>query len=543
MPEVTGLTHVGSFFLPAGDFGGPAFHGFTYGGTALSYHPANNSLYLVGHPDDQLVAEVSIPAMNGTATVLQNFHDVTDGLRTTVNPGDPNFKTVGGTLVVGDTLVSTVFSAYDGLGSQVVSHFLHAKDFTVPGVEGPLRVGPLGAGYYDGYMAHVPAGWQTALGGPALTGNADIAVISRTSLGPSAHSFDPENISPTGAQPLVYYTESHPTLGPWDEAGLFYGGSDTVRGLCIWGDSALFFGRHGDSFCYGSGTNNPALHGTLVGPSEPGVIYCYDPGNGSKGVHGYPYHAVCVAYRLSDLADVHAGSKQPWEIAPYASWPLSMGANVGGATIDPATGLIYVSGIQEHGLLPVVHVFTAETTAVDPVSIVCPGDQTAAALVPAGIVVDYPAAVVTGGLVPVVTSLPANGSVFPVGDTLVTVTVTDAATSSSDSCTFTVTVSAPAPSPVSLICPGNQTAAALLPGGIVVNYPAAQVIGGVDPVVTSLPASGSLFPVGVTLVTVTATDADTSSSDSCSFTVTVEAPPPPRQITSITIGGTIRRRS
>lgn len=356
---VTGLTHLGTFKIPDGTFGGPAYMGFHYGGTALSHNIARNSLFMVGHNQAQLVAEVSIPGFDETAMVLQNFHDPTEGLRNTVNPGDPNFKVIGGTLALGTGLISSVYSNYDGLGTQRVSHFLRSIDFSVPGMQGPIQVGPMGAGFYSGYMGKIPKPWRSRLGGPCLTGNACIAVIARSSLGPCAHAFNAADLSPAGAQPLVYYTEQHATLGGWHGASQWYGGSDTMRGVCIWDDSMLFFGRHGDTFSYGSGTDDPDLHGTLVGPSEPGVMWCYDPGNHSKGVHGYPYRATCWAYALSDLADVHAGLKKPWEILPYAAWTLPIGHEVGGAAIDPATGRIYVSAMLENGTLPVVHVFTA----------------------------------------------------------------------------------------------------------------------------------------------------------------------------------------
>ena len=40
------LTYLGAFRLPSGNFGASSFE---YGGTALAYNPANNSLFIVGH--------------------------------------------------------------------------------------------------------------------------------------------------------------------------------------------------------------------------------------------------------------------------------------------------------------------------------------------------------------------------------------------------------------------------------------------------------------------------------------------------------------
>jgi hypothetical protein len=78
---------------------------------------------------------------------------------------------------------------------------------------------------------------------------------------------------------------------------------------------------------------------------------------------------------------------------------------------------------------------------------------------------------------------------------------------------------------VTVSCPANITAqAGLGQGSVVVNYaaPTASSPCGETFQVSSLPASGSAFPVGVTTVTVTATDA-AGNKTTCSFTVTVKS--------------------
>ena len=71
--------------------------------------------------------------------------------------------------------------------------------------------------------------------------------------------------------------------------------------------------------CYGNGTGDQSLAGTTGPDGEP---WCYDPTNGDKGQHGYPYVYQAWAYDLSDFAAVKAGTKQPWEVVPYGVWPL-----------------------------------------------------------------------------------------------------------------------------------------------------------------------------------------------------------------------------
>lgn len=225
---------------------------------------------------------------------------------------------------------------------------------------GPLRVGPLGAGFYSGYMATVPAEWQAKLGGPALTGQADLSVISRTSYGPGVFAFDPANMNASGAKPLVYYPSDHPTLGPWDGANSLYSGADSVKGVVMptGSSSVLFVGRHGSTFCYGPGTSDASLAGK---PSGNGVDpWCYDPESTVKGTHGYPYAPQVWAYDANQLASVRAGQLQPWEVKPYAVWKLPglSGYEIGGAAYDPATQRVYVSELFADGDQLLIHVFT-----------------------------------------------------------------------------------------------------------------------------------------------------------------------------------------
>src|SRR2546423_14916678 len=72
--------------------------------------------------------------------------------------------------------------------------------------------------------------------------------------------------------------------------------------------SVLFFGPHGlGSYCYGTG-------GTAGD--------CYDPDDGPKGIHSYPYRSQVWAYDANDLVAVKAGQKQSYQVMPYAVWQL-----------------------------------------------------------------------------------------------------------------------------------------------------------------------------------------------------------------------------
>lgn len=344
--RITRLAHLGSFTVPK--IGNSDADGYPYGGGALGFNPARNSLFIAGFNVAGKVGEISIPAYGQRAVSLQNPVDPFGGKLASINPGSGNQKSVGGTLVDGETLVLSAYDTYDGTGSQVVSHFRRPLNLgSAPStVMGPYRVGPLGAGFYSGYMAEVPAAWRDRFRGRALTGNACISIISRSSYGPSVAAFDPSVAAQTAVE-LVGYPDAHQTLGPWNKANQYFGGSDVVKGVVMPAGftSVLFFGRHGTTFCYGGGTE------------------CGDPTNDYKGSHGYPYRAVCWAYDADDLASVAAGTKAPWDIKPYAMFDVpnvTSQATLVGAAHDPATGRIFVSEYMGDGALPLIHVYQAK---------------------------------------------------------------------------------------------------------------------------------------------------------------------------------------
>jgi hypothetical protein len=336
------MTFLGSFHLPV--VGGD---GFSYGGYGLAFNPAKNSLYIVGHVYDLYTAEVSIPALGGTATVLQPLKDSTGGKLGSIGSGQVR---IGGNLVYNNKLYTTGFVYYDANGAQTLSHFNRPLDLSASGATGPYRVGSEGAGLYSGYMSPIPSDWQAKLGGPALTGNCCLSIISRTSYGPSVSSWNPENSS-ANAQILVAYDQKNQTLGTYGASGSHpvFNGSTRITGVFFPTGTAsvLFFGSTGTgNYCYGE------------------AAACGDPSNNWKGEHAYPYVAYIWAYNASDLAAVHAGTKQPYEVTPYATWNLSEFGNVGndfatgGAAFDPATGRVYLSEINgDSNNLPLIRVY------------------------------------------------------------------------------------------------------------------------------------------------------------------------------------------
>lgn len=334
------LLHIGSFNVEPSDS-----DEFGYGGTAIAFNAANRSLFIVGVETRHLTAEIEIPPLGGTARVLQPLTDSLHGTLGAIGEGDLR---IGGNLVYGGKLYVSGFLFYDAAGSQRRSHFSRSLTLSDGAVAGPSQAGRLGAGFYSGYMGLIPAAWQERLGGPALTGNCCLSIITRTSFGPAAFAFDPEDLG--DARALVYYTADRQTLGRYGERGVHpvFNGTTRITGIVFPEDTAsvLFFGTTGvGNYCYGEAAE------------------CQDPSNPYKGEHAHPYRPWVWAYDANDLAAVSSRRRQPWEVVPYATWELEelgdVSANFGvaGAAYDAASRRIYVSKKYDDGDRPSIHVY------------------------------------------------------------------------------------------------------------------------------------------------------------------------------------------
>ena len=327
--QLSDLEYLGAFRVPQGDYGSPLYSGFNFGGRALAFNPINNSLFLTWHSWYQLTAEISIPQIVNstnlsdlkTAAVLQPFADVTEGNRSNIGEGgaevDTSGELIGGFLVWDNQLVGTVYGYYDAGSVVKLSHFTSGLTLSATGdFHGMYKVGEAPAtanpAFVDGYMTRIPTEWQSQFGGPALTGNCCLSIISRTSLGPAASVFDPGRLgidNPVAATPVLGYPIDHPTLGTYGDqrTDVLYNGSMAISGMVFpeGSRSVLFFGRRGvGDFCYGEGVSDPALHKTYCDQAYPDVLCCYDPVNGSKGGHSYPYAYLVLAYDALDLLSV-----------------------------------------------------------------------------------------------------------------------------------------------------------------------------------------------------------------------------------------------
>ena len=291
----------------------------------------------------------------------------------------------------------------------------------------------------------------------------------------------------------------------------------------------------------GSGSADyPAISGTQIGrifrdaaPSNCEAGPKPFPGGNGDGTTPHNFDAyvfknrsgqdACVALTLTayDSASIHSclystfdpGNLQPGYLGDSGSSAIA--GTPRQYSVKVAAGAVFVVTVFDASVTP-GKPYTLSVTGDFRSSLVgCPANLTVRNDPNlAGAVVNFNAPGTTDPSLGPVVCTPASGSFFPVGNTVVT-----CRDSIGTTCSFTVTVQdvqAPA-----LGCPSSLTAELDQPGGAVVNY----AVGASDNVgVTFLnctPPPGSVFPLGLTIVTCTAKDA-AGNTTTCTFPVTVK---------------------
>lgn len=378
------LDYLGAFNVPHVS---GSENGFTWVGNGIAYNSGKKSLFIAGHTYYQKIGEISIPdpvvesdpKNLPTSTLIQSVADITEGHMdelgeggSTISSSNYNLK-IGGLLVYDNSLLGTVYPYYVDAWDAVRSHFKSSLTLDAAGdYEGMYKVGTLPSGTVNGYMATIPVDWQDDFGATCLTGNACLAIIGRSSMGPSVSTFNPEDLtlnSENSAKALVYYTEEHATLGQYtneDYANPLYCMSSRIYGVVFpkGTKTILFIGRTGLGIPeYGAGTDDMSLDGQAV-PGYPDEYYVYDPAAPSKkGAHAWPYRAYVWAYSADDLLKVYKGNLEPWDVVPYRHWIIDLPFVkdeseflLGGAAYDEENQRIFISEKRVNGDAPVIHV-------------------------------------------------------------------------------------------------------------------------------------------------------------------------------------------
>ncbi len=388
------LTYIGSFGVPDTDgTGASEDNQFAWSSHGVIGIAGPDRLFYGCHAQRSArLGIVSVPALGDVATVIEPCRQMPN---LAAVGSDQSPRVSGGAMVHNGRVVVSSYIYYDGEGKQANTHWYGSA---LSSMSGPVNVQADNvtltndngvsyrpkAGMMAGWMAPVPPEWRTRVGAPAFTGQGAIAITSRSSFGPALSVFDPDDmgtLTPTPAAMLLGYPDEHKGLGewgagPWGTSPIspYYSGADTV-GTVVWPSgtrSVVSIGRHGTGLpemkgmnCYGPGTANKALIGTS---DLQGNRYCYDPSNFNKGPHSYPYTCQAMGFDAGDLVAVKQGSKQPWDLRPYAVWTFCVGTplerpgvQIVGGAYDPSTQRLYVSAGSTD-----VYVFDVKTGASPP---------------------------------------------------------------------------------------------------------------------------------------------------------------------------------
>lgn len=349
--------------------------GLGFGGTALAYDPANNGLFIVGK--NQAIAEISIPStiVNSsnladltTSTIVQPFRAVLPGLSQGLS-GATDGQYIGGLMVNNGQLIGTDYAFYSGAWTQTTSDFtVSSMNLSTATVQGLYPVaGGRGAA---GYLTPIPSEWQSVLGYSALTGLADVPIISTVSSGPAALGFNPGDLSYLATAPTTPFVE-YPAGSP---LGPFSGYVDPLQnGTTKIGGAVFVPGTSTVLFIGSTGTNS-------AGYGPPGI-------EGPWSLNG-EYAAQVWAYNANDLLAVKQGTLQSWQVQPYDVWNFQFPIQsnwagngthqnvIGGVAFDPSTDRMYVSVLNAdmsnpYSPAPLIYVFhvnvpSAPATAAAP---------------------------------------------------------------------------------------------------------------------------------------------------------------------------------
>lgn len=349
---------------------------FGYGAEAMATYknPTTGKLniFISGHVGSLgTVGQIEVPDRFGNASIsdykalpvakmVQKTKDITLG--DISNPSstlgyDSNGPSSRGLLPYNGKLIYSAVNWYSY--TQNASHGAAALDFTLDNYWSGFKK-PTGAvaniRSIAGAMSLLPNDWQNDLGSVALTGASSTSIISASSYGPSLNSFDPNEIisgQSFQANTLIFYPQDSPICGA-------RGCDNTDNPVFNWGtqirgfatvpksNSILIIGTHGiGGYWYGG----------MTGPTGQQEL----PNNQWQGPHSTAYEYRVYAYRASDLALVKSGKIQPWQVKPYAIFPLEEltsadpSGRINSSTYDQETGLLFVATAM--GEYPRLHVY------------------------------------------------------------------------------------------------------------------------------------------------------------------------------------------
>jgi autotransporter-associated beta strand protein/parallel beta-helix repeat protein len=280
----------------------------------------------------------------------------------------------------------------------------------------------------------------------------------------------------------------------------------------------------------GSGGATATCQTVIVGATtvaaQEACVFDFDDTNVVGNVTFPNVMVSCPSVNLTNECTSPAGAVVTFTVTGASDcdpMPVVSCAPLSGSTFPLGTTPVNCTVTDNRGISATCS-FTVTVVDTTAPSIVCPADMTLECATPAGTVAVFaPMAADTCDTNLTLLCAPPSGAVFPPGtNTVVCWAIDDSG--NSNSCSFAVVVRDT--TPPSIVCPADYIASIL--GGTITGPVVYPPVTGTDacgtPVVVCTPPSGSILPLGPTLVTCVATDG-VGLTNACSFTVTVQRSP------------------
>lgn len=386
------LHYDGAFIIPNTNTINPT-QSTVNAGRAMAYNPDGNggagSLYVTCHHIKTLgVAEINIPTpqIESTwsalpqATFLTTCNDITGGIDKLGGIIDST-RTLGMVIMPakGSQTTPKIYHTYTMIYQpQNISYPLAWSDTNLssPNTQGwwrlsqtpPTADDPIVTADYAMYALEIDQDWANAnTGGKSLGVGMDRGQ-GGGSFGPTLYAISPwasGNPPPASStipyKKLLGYSQTNPipnfSNGERPE-GAAWLKINNKQAFVVFG---IGFSRYNNEY-------------------QSGLMYYGDPiwyGSGSKGYNGEPYFMKLMFFDTNDLAAVAAGTKESWEVVPYAKYnlvdhemrPGAIGPQaqtrkqMGGMTYDKVNNKIYIgetAGGGNNRDMMVVHVYSLQ---------------------------------------------------------------------------------------------------------------------------------------------------------------------------------------
>jgi PKD repeat protein len=372
------LAYLGAFRMP--DDG--TEYGFLYGGGGLAFRPdgdgGRGSLFVMGHDQQNHVAEISIPVPGRSASddpgdlpaarIIQPFADIKAGIFVDSGDGVPKSGDIAYLSAEGGREARLYFTFAEHFEyEQTARHASVSPDLSEHDPNGPWLLGSFPNFATDDYLAVVPEGWSRANAPEYLLATGRYREGSLGGSGPALFLFAPWL---DGDPPAPNSRLSHVVPLLLYEKG-YEGSSNVMNGYldadewsgCAWvsadnRSAVVFAGTKARGDCWYGWAN-----GKRYDPEEP------DPGPayGDRGWWADSFEAVLLFYDPDDLAAVASGRLSSYGpqpvgelmIEPYLFRPRGVQdkRRLGAATYDPSSRTLYVTEFRGDGDSFLVHAF------------------------------------------------------------------------------------------------------------------------------------------------------------------------------------------